>query len=237
MFDDDILVEVLAVTSTRPMELNFKVVFTRRTWWRRRRLRLRCRWRWCRSTGRLNTVVDVTMVVDDFLDDGRSDDWLGWRRWRCRLWRRRSWLSRWLRRRCALSSANDDLLPLVITRWWRWAGRTWTANDPFFLFLSHEYAATAGARSRCGTLLLPDTNIDLVLVYMSSMRVPIANIDINLLSLNDTGGRSSTTASEADLLDVPLVVLASWWGFAFCIFTLGRRSVFADVDVDLFPHS
>jgi len=220
------------------MDLDLEVVLTRRTWWRR--LGLRCRRRWCRSTSRLNAVVDVTMVVDNFLDDWRSDDWLRWGRWSCRLrwWRRRlSWRLRGWR---SLSSANDDFLPFVITRWWWWTRSTWTANDPFLLLLSHEDTAATRARSRGGTLLLPNTNINLVLVCVSSMRVPITNIDIDLLPFRDTGGRSSRTTSEADLLDIPLVVLASWWSLTLCIFTLGRRranSVFTNVDIDFFSHA
>jgi hypothetical protein len=93
LFDDDILVEVPAITSARPMDLNLEIVLTRGTWWRRRRLRLRRRWRWCRPTSRLYAVVNVAMVVNNFLDDRRSDDWLRWWRWRRRLWRRRCWLS------------------------------------------------------------------------------------------------------------------------------------------------
>jgi hypothetical protein len=240
LFDDDILVEVPAVTSARSMDLNLEVVLTRRTWWRRRRLRLRRGWRRCRSTGRLYAVIDVAMVVDNFLDNRWSDDWLRWGRWRRRLWRRRSWLSWRLRGWRSLSSADDDFLSFVITRWWWWAGRTWTADDPFFLFLTHEYSATARARSRCGTLRLPNADIDLVLMLMPSMRVPIANVDINLLLLDKTSGRSSRTASEPDLLDVSLVVLASGRSLAFGVLTLSRRranSVFTNVDVDLFPHS
>jgi hypothetical protein len=94
--------------------------------------------------------------------------------------------------------------------------------------------------SRCGTLLLPNADVDLILMLMSSVRVSVANVDINLLLLDKTSGRTSRTASEPDLLDVPLVMLASWWSFTFRVFTLSRRranSVFTDVDVDLFPHS
>jgi len=168
LFDDNILVKVLAVTGARPMDLNLEIIFMRRTrwsWsWRRRRLRWRC---W--STGRFYAVVDMAMVVNNFLDDRRSDNGLWWR-WRWRRWGwRRSWLSWRLRGWRSLSSANDDLLPLVITRWRRWAGRTWTTNNPFFFFLSYEYSATAGARSRCGTRLLPDMNVDFVLVLTPSV--------------------------------------------------------------------
>jgi hypothetical protein len=74
LLDDNIFVEMLAIASARTMDLNFEVLLTGRAWWR---------WRW-RRWGWLacgfDTVVDVTVVMNDFLNDRWANDRLRW--WR-----------------------------------------------------------------------------------------------------------------------------------------------------------
>jgi len=127
LLDDNILVEVLAITCAGTMDLNFQVVFLGRTWWRRR-------WR-RRSglTGRLNTVIDVAMVMDDLLNNRWPNDRLRWW-WRRRRWR--SWFSWWLWSRRPFSPADDDLLTFNLTGWRWWTGRALATYNPLLFFLA-----------------------------------------------------------------------------------------------------
>src|SRR6478735_5662585 len=117
------------------MDFNFQVVFLGRTWRRRR-------WR-SGLTCRLNAVINMAMVMNDFLNDRWSYNRLWWWRWRRR---RRSWLAWWLWSRGTFSSADDNLLTLNLTRWRRWTGRALATYDPLFLFLADEYTPAARAR-------------------------------------------------------------------------------------------
>jgi hypothetical protein len=111
-------------------------------WWRRRRRR---RWRrGCWGTRADDTVIDVPVVSDNLLNNGRTDFWLrSWRRW----WGRR----RWGRRRGGSTlflTPDNDLVShnLAVVGGGRLSARA--ADDKLLALPSHQLAAVACRRGQ-----------------------------------------------------------------------------------------
>lgn len=205
------------------------------------------------------TMINMSVVCDDFLNDRRSDFRLWWRWWR--RWRRRG-------RATLFLASNDDLvLDHLATR-----GRRWLPTTDDKLLPLPRNQLSARTRRRQGLLAVSNRNRVLVFVatittvitvlmaesnvfaldLATSNRRPLAELDLLAFDVDLAGPRAFTaTTTEDDVFALDLTGRRSSWpglvtmadgdiGFFALDLprTTGRRLTAADADVVPFdvPH-
>jgi hypothetical protein len=120
----------------------------------------------------------MSVVSNDLLNDRWTNDRLELRRW----WRRGfgSRFSRRLRdrRRAPLATSDDDLLLFDRSAW----RRSWSTDDPFFLFPCDQVSAARGSLSSWRDATFSDANVLFDHLALTSYVAvsTLADVDIDL---------------------------------------------------------